>query len=283
MIIGINNEELRTICKKNIENFELWSRRIIDKILVEEFGSDYFNAKLNENEFYFKTEIRKKAKKRLNAEPHKFNRLVDTLLLDDIIYIFTKDVLYKKCFKEVLDLIYPIGCNNIRVLMEKLIEQRNNLSHSNPISIRQAEQIICYTNDFIEGYKLYFKNKGEESVWNVPQIIKFTDSNGYENNKFDYKNFEEIFETGHIFYVGEKYQIELVVDPSFDSSEYEIEWKLLGNENKYRESKFSVEFDDKHVSQNVYIYCTVISKKEWHRHKFHDHKIAIKIQVLPNK
>ena len=37
-------EELRTICRTHIENFERWARIFIHNILIEKLGEDYFHA-----------------------------------------------------------------------------------------------------------------------------------------------------------------------------------------------------------------------------------------------
>ena len=68
--------------------------------------------------------------------------------------------LYKDVFKIVLDNIYPDGCDEARTYLKRLVPIRNKLSHSNPISIREAERVICYCNDFVDGIKGYFEKKG---------------------------------------------------------------------------------------------------------------------------
>lgn len=281
MFEGLSDDEIRSICKNSIENFESWSRRIINNILSKELGSDYFNTTTENNKFLFKKELLIKVNEKLKKDPKKYKRQVDTLLVEDIIYILTKPILYKTYFKEVLDLTYPVGNDNIKIILNKLIEPRNNLCHANPISIRQAEQVICYTNDFVECYKLYFKKKGEEKMWNVPQIIKYADSSGVEKNTFNYDNRSETIDNNYNFYVGEKFMIEVTIDPSFNNDEYTIKWEFPGEKINASDNKIELEFKDKHVSQNTYLFCSIISKETWHRHGSYDHKIAVKLTIFP--
>lgn len=88
--------------------------------------------------------------------------------------------LYKDVFKVVLDNIYPDGCDEARTYLKRLIPIRNKLSHSNPISIREAERAICYCNDFVDGIKLYFEKKGMGNMFNVPHAIRLNGSLGNE-------------------------------------------------------------------------------------------------------
>ena len=79
-----------------------------------------------------------------------------------------------------MDNIYPDGCDEARTYLKRLIPIRNKLSHSNPISIREAERVICYCNDFVDGIKIYFEKKGMGNMFNVPHAIRLNDSLGNE-------------------------------------------------------------------------------------------------------
>ena len=57
-----------------------------------------------------------------------------------------------------------------KTFLTRIIPIRNKLSHSNPISIREAERAICYSNDFVEGVKEYMKQEGKQNEYNVPKI-----------------------------------------------------------------------------------------------------------------
>ena len=38
----LKEEEKRSICKKDIENLEIWLRRLAHELLSKEYGKDYF-------------------------------------------------------------------------------------------------------------------------------------------------------------------------------------------------------------------------------------------------
>ena len=93
-----------------------------------------------------------------------------------IIYLLCTDKFYQLMFKDILIHSYPQGNNEAREFLGRLIPIRNKLSHSNPITIREAEKAICYSNDFIDGVKEYYKKEGKDRMYNVPTIIRIIDS-----------------------------------------------------------------------------------------------------------
>ena len=149
MFYSISENELRSICKINLEAFEKWARTIIHNELVTELGENYFDIELSSGVPVVKKEIRLKTEKMMQKQPQRFHRKIDTLFLDEIIYLLCRHDLYKRFFKKFLDFIYPDGNAEARTYLNRLVPIRNCLSHSNPISVRDAERCICYTNDFI--------------------------------------------------------------------------------------------------------------------------------------
>ena len=86
MLYGYSEEEVRSICRSSIESFEKWARVIIDMKLKEQYGQNYFNATIND-EYIIKKEIRDKANDMLRNHPDRFNKEIDTLFLEEIIYL----------------------------------------------------------------------------------------------------------------------------------------------------------------------------------------------------
>lgn len=277
-------DELRLYCRANIETLEIWARRLIHEKMSEEYGVNYIDVKINDKEYLIKKDIRKHIKLMLNKEPYRYKRPVDTLFIDHIIYFLCNPKWYKKLFKRPLDYIYPQGKDEAREFLNRLVPIRNPLSHSNLISMHQVEQAICYSHDFVEGLKKYYKEKGEEQLWNVPRIIRIKDSFGnvfdnYEDAHFD----KSIFIISNQLYCGDTYSIEVEIDSSFEKENYTIHWeftnhKTVENENR---TKFSVKFKPEDVAQQRYIYCTVTSTKNWHKHGNYDSKIAVGFAVYP--
>lgn len=284
MYHSFTDEELRAICRTSIESLEMWARRLIHEQMVNEYGATYMDTKVSEGEYLINKDIRSHVQSMLSKHPNRFLRPVDTLFLDHIIYFLCNQRFYQKLFKEALDYSYPQGCSEVRVFLNRLIPIRNQLSHSNPISVRQAEQAICYSHDFVEGLKQYYKDKGLEQVWNVPRIIRVTDSFG---NAFD--NPADGILQGSSFnipqkvYCGDTYSVDIEIDTSFSQSDYDIIWAISGNNvsefnNSMHYSKTLVEQD---VGENFMIDCKIISHKNWHRYKYFDCRIMLFLQVFP--
>lgn len=150
MFYNYSMEDLRAYCRTAIESLELWGRRLIDDLMTEEYGIDYLHANLPTGENIISTERLRRLEKRRLDEPQRYLRWVDTLFLDDIRYILCKEMFYQKLFKPALDYIYKQGRKEADFYLQALEPIRNNLSHANPISIRQAEKAVCYSHDFIE-------------------------------------------------------------------------------------------------------------------------------------
>ena len=94
-------EELRTFCRQNIENFEIWARNLIHEKMSANYGPDYINYKVSDENFLIKREIREHVLGMLKKEPSRYNRAVDTLYVDHIIYFLCHDKLYPTLFKEI--------------------------------------------------------------------------------------------------------------------------------------------------------------------------------------
>ena len=120
-------------------------------------------------------------------------------------------------------------------------------------------------------------------MWNVPKIVKITDSFG---NVFD-----NIEDKGNAFTIhkipqtvrcGDKYTVYIEVDSSFSPSEYDIIWRTNVELIDYNNNpKLTYTFSSKDVSSNMYIRCKIISHKEWHKHQSYDCEVCLHLQVLP--
>ena len=289
MYHNYSEPELRSLCRSSIEAMERWARNIIDKKLSETFGKNYFYHKLGDKNYLIKKSVIYKAKNMMNKHPERFKREIDTLFLNEIIDILCRQELYQKCFKEILDVSYPDGVSEVRTFLNRIITIRNSLSHSNPISIREAEKCICYTHDFIDGIKKYYEKIGVEKMFNVPNAIKLNDSLGNEiklNNDSSFQCIELKDSSGNLypFQVGDKYSVWFTMDPAFSEDSYSANWHLqsghqiLENNGK---SKITIEFTEKMVAFNQALYCEITSKKTWHKYGNYDQQFILTFQVLP--
>lgn len=277
-------EELRAYCRSSIESLEIWARRLIHEKMTEKYGKDYVEKTLPSGDYLIKKDIREHISKMQTQNPGRFSRPVDTLFIDQIIYFLCKKEWYDSLFKEALDFAYPQGCDEAHEFLGRLVPIRNPLSHSNPISIRQVEQAICYSHDFVDGLKDYYKAKGEEQVWNVPRIIKIVDSLGnIFNNPSETHGQSSIFTIPTPLYCGDTYSVTIEVDPAFPPAEYDIIWRDKGDEAKKFRNKtmYSIVFTEKDVAELHLIECKIVSNKTWHKYTYHDCIISLHLTVLP--
>ena len=178
------------------------------------------------------------------------------------------------------------------MFLERLIEPRNALAHSNPLSIRQAEQVICYSHDVIDAIKLYVEAINMAEDYNAPTIIKVNDSRGLVFHDSEIRKnrtglgFVRLTEDRSAWLrVGDTLSLEVEVDPSFSPDDYRIEWSYENKEARDRgdtpPNRLVLEIRERHVNSRFDIYCKVISNKSWHRHGSLDDMVAISYRVLP--
>lgn len=284
----LKEEEKRSICKKEIENLEIWLRRLVHESLSKEYGNNYLEYKDKNNNYLIKTEIRQKVKGLINKELKRFPRNIDAFFLPDLIYIICRVNLYNKFFKVPLTKAFPEGRNEARTFLQRLEPPRNALSHANPISDRQAEQVICYCQDIIESLKEYYYKMGVENEYNVPRIIKVTDSfgNTIHSNELGDNPVSNWFlhkDNKNYLRPGDKLGIEIEVDPSFDHSSYTVKWNINRESIKKftNETKISFEIEMKHIGKLFCVDCEIISNKSWHKYTNWDDCINIYYTILP--
>lgn len=278
-------DELRAYCRTCIETFEIWARRFIHEIMEEKYDSDYLYAKLPNGDFIISRTVRNQVERMMDKEPTRFHRKIDTLFVEHIVDILCTEKLYKELFCHALLKMYPQGKEAVRTYLSRVAVIRNYLSHANPISIRQAEQAICYSHDFIDGIKQYYKDRGGEQVWNIPRIVKIKDSMGnvFDNPK-DTNVSSSIFEVNADFHCGDTYSVEIEIDSSFSKNDYEIIWKNCRGTRvvEYDNSeRYTITFDENDIAHHNVISCYIVQKKNWHKYRHHDCEVSLLLTVLP--
>ncbi len=290
MIFKLKDSEIRNICKERLEALEHWLRRLIDDELSGAYG-DYFSYEDDKGNRVIKNRLCKDLEERLNRESDRYSRKIDAVLLDDSIDIICNPHLFNKHFKNALSQAFPEGASVARTFMKRLSDPRNRLAHANAISLRQAEQVICYTNDIIESIKKYYRDKNMEEEYNVPLILKVTDSFG---NSFHRHQFQECHDGGIMknlsedpkFYLrpGDMLTLEVEVDPSFSEDEYSITWrstKGLANDD-FNGSKVVIGITEQQVAKQFDVQCLVTTNRNWHRMSLGaDDFLIIYFRVLP--
>lgn len=291
-------DDLRSVCRKEIETLEHWTRRLIHETLTAQYGEDYFSYVKND-EPLIKGEITSRVNKMREDNPGRFPRPIDAFFLRDIIYIICKKPLYDTCFKAAFEEVYPRGNEETRFFLERIETIRNKLSHANSISIREAEQVICYCHDVIESLKSYYRQTGKEKEYNIPMFIRATDSlgnvflpkkEGYPLELYvDFSKPITVGEYGIKLRAGETYGISIVVDPAFDSSGYSLEWSVISGltgdiyKKKWKNvTQINFPVLNKTVGSSFEITCRLTTTKDWHKHNWYDDCFQFNVYtVLP--
>lgn len=289
----VDSESLRADCRRTIENLERWLRRLIDQML-NPVQADYLRMQIN-GSFVFSKSIRENVCKKAEADRNRYPRPIDAATFEETIEIVTNAQLYMTHFSKALRAAYPEGREVCRTHLDRLVEPRNRLSHANEISVRDAERIVCYSNDLISSIKDYYGKQGMEQDFNVPTIVSYRDSTGRSFSGADLKrsNNGELMlwrstvpvgiDSHPPFLVlrcGEVVSFEVDVDPSFDGSTYRIEWNVDGDVWARGKQMVRV-LDERDVRQHLVVLCRVISDKSWHRLGGSDDVLYVHLTVLP--
>lgn len=289
-LMKLMETELRDLCRHHIDTFENWSRRIIDENFKTCYGPGYFNYMVSADQPLIKSEIKRRIEQRVRDNPGRFPRKIDAILLEDIEYFLCRDDLYSSQFKAILEPFYS-GVLEVRKVLNRLIPIRNKLSHGNTISIHEAEQCICYIDDFIDVYKQHYVAMGKERDYNVPVFLRIKDSLGNDIIRKDSNYTWELSFCGALepkiqFRSGDSYKLWVEVDSSFDSAFYEISWVVTQDYTtvikKGTGSVIAFTLNNKNVSYAPEIRISLITKRDWHRFHNVDDIIEIHYQeVLP--
>lgn len=293
-LLSLEEIELRDLCRHHIDSFEQWCRRIIDENFRKDYGNDYVNAEVNPGTPLIRAEIKKRVAGRMTDNPGRFPRWIDAILMEDIEYFFSREDLYAKYYKNIFEPFFS-GREEIRFVLERLINIRNKLSHGNTISVHEAEQSLCYTNDFIECFKRYYEAEGKSREYNVPVFTRVKDSLGNDAIREHMEYYPWEIYTHHKSYhgepkvllrSGEQYKIWVEVDGSFAENTYDITWKFKCGERTEtgKGNCVEVSFSDSDVSYRFEIEFYLKTHNTWHRRARFDNDDELSIrfeEVLP--
>jgi hypothetical protein len=265
---------------------ELWLRRLIHEQFEQIYSNDILSAKNAAGDFVLKKQVRQNIERKLLDDPRHYKRPVDAALLDDLITIICKPDTYKSCFATALKVAFPQGAEEVREFLGRLLTPRNHLAHANPISIRQAEQVICYSNDVVYALREFYAKRGIANEYNVPSILRMWDSFGHIEHAqaastpmhmFDYSDDPACY-----LRPGDTLTLEIETDPSFFGEGFLVKWSLL-NEGPQgdRLVKFVLSIENRHVGRELPIDIKLISFQDWHRHQLWDDLWRVIYRVLP--
>ena len=277
--------DLREHSKRSIEALELWLRRLIDQELSTTYGADYIDATRPNGDRLLRNEIGRRLHKR-TTDKLKFPRPIDGALLEDLIDIICNPELYDQHFRNPLQDAFPQGHAMARSMLSRLVAPRNALSHANPISVHDALRILCYSEDVISALKADFQRRGLHQQFNVPTIIRVTDSLGHvamlSANRPHGAIVDYSTDAAAQLRCGDTLSIEVGIDPSFDPDTYDVEW-LTSNIGGpvQRGPKFTLNLTERYVSTRLTLVCRVTSKSAWHKLGTIDDQLDIAYRVLP--
>ena len=287
LLSGLSDDAIRSLCRERLEALEHWLRRLIHDSL-HPLG-DYFSVVDAHGNFLIKRSIAIAALDRCKKEPIRYPRAVDAILLDEAVDIVCNPQLFSRFFRDSLSHAYPDGRDEARTFLKRVCVPRNNLAHANAISLRQAEQIICYSNDVIDSIRQHYIYLGMQQEYDVPLILKVTDSFGNQRQR------SQLSVEGHgvalrlnndpKFYLRpyDLLTVEIEVDPSYATANYELKWMIIPGffitEEKSR--KLSLQILPKHVAEQFQIMCSVITNRDWHRMGHSDDTLSLYYKVLP--
>jgi len=112
-----------------------------------------------------------------------------------------------------------------------------------------------------------------QSEYNVPTILKFSDSFGnvyFRNQMIDWAGgvmMDLSKQPTSVLWPGDVLTLEIEVDPAFDPTDYTISWTCSKGfvEPIPNGPKAIIRIATKHVAETWIITCRVVSNNEWHR------------------
>lgn len=279
-LLDLKELELRDLSKHQIDALEQWCRRLIDDILKKNYGNSYIDAEVQPGQPLIKASIKRTIEERRRQDPTRFPRWIDGIVMENLEYFICRDDLYTSYFKEIFEPFYSVR-EELRSVLQRLTTIRNKIAHGNAVSVHEAEQALCYSNDIINCCKMYYVSIGKDREYNVPIFTRIKDSLGNDHPRARLEEYpwEEYFYGGPrydgeigdrpkpIFHSGESYKVWVEVDGSFNENTYTVSWKYECGEHKINGQGNCIEisFTDDMVSYPLHIQFSLKTTNSWHR------------------
>ena len=279
--------DMRDICRRHVESLEMWLRRIIEQRLILTYGKDYLFQKGDDGQHFLNNDERRTVTWRLKESADENLKAINATEFSHLKKILGNPEIYLKALKEVFDPFFGDGFEILKFQLSRTHEARTALSHAKPISVRLAEQTICYANDIIQAIKEHYGRIGMASDYNAPTITRLSDSFGnvYEASDIIRNNTGNGIVNRHdekksLLRPGDTLAIEAEVDPTFKSDSYTIDW-IVPNGTTVHGPRLVLKIEERDVAVSYAIGCTVKSDKAWHRQGALDDLVTIVYKVLP--
>jgi Swt1-like HEPN len=272
-------EELRSACRQKLETCELWLRRLIHEQLSRHFGASYFSQAFHNCKHIFSERIRAQAASRRAEHPDRYGSDIDTLMIEDLITVLCEKTLYNAFFASALKEAFPNGYAEARTFLQRLRRIRNALSHANPISVHDAERVLCYCDDVIGSMKAYYQAINMGNEYNAPLLVRFADSLGHSDLiSTPSKNLD--YTSEGTLRPGDALRLEVEVDSTFDPESFTVEWYSSSGDTGTGLC-FTLEILARHVDERATFQVLLKSAKEWHRLGTCDARLALYYKILP--
>lgn len=221
----------------------------------------------------------------MDTRPGRYGRSVDALLIEDLVDVVCKKPLYDAAFKPALEVAFPHGNEEARTFLERITIVRNPAAHANPISVRQAEQVICYVGDVIDSLRAYFASRAMSDEYNAPRLLRMWDSLGNEFRAGP----EPVFGASDDFGAdpknhlrpGDTLSIEIELDPAYDNEGIKVLWAGNQFHEETTSLRWSRTMTNADVAQAFILNIHIISNKPWHRFGSLDDGWHLLYRVLP--
>jgi len=278
----VPSEELRVACRQRLEACELWLRRLVHDRFQQEFGDSYIQSAHIAGQAVFNSEIRKHVTARLKAEPDRYKRPIDTLQLDHLATVICKPEAFKNFFRQAFQYEFPIGNDYLRLIISRIVPIRNALSHANPLTIADAERVLCYCSDIISSLTQHYAALGMNQEFNAPLFTRFSDSLGHVEHP-SRSNEQLNFTKSTALRCGQSVRFEVEVDSHYSPDEYTVKWQVanISTGESGIGSSFELTLLPRHVNQSFSMFVSVTSIRDWHRHGNHDAQLVVVYTVLP--
>ncbi len=280
----LDSDIVRNSCRQRLETCELWLRRLIHDQFVQEFGNNYIQTAFINGQNVFRREIRQHVEARIRSQPERYPREIDSLLLDHLSSIICKEDVYRKYFGKYFADGFPLGSHQLRLVLDRLVVIRNALSHANPLSLHDAERVLCYCSDIIDTLSRQYAILGMQAEYNAPSFTRYSDSLG--NVVFLSETKQHLdFRDKIALQCGQSIRFEVEVDSHFQPAEYSVLWQVCnvgrGEGDSGNGLAYCLTLEPYHVSNEFSIMVTLTSNKEWHRQGSFDAVIFTMYKVLP--
>ncbi len=278
---GLSAVQRTEFARTYVDSAEQWLRRLIHHQMSQAYGLDYLSDR------FVSLKISRPIAIEVSKNPAAFNRCIDAASFDQAIDIVCHEQRWKDFFQSPLFEAYPHGREEARTFLLRIKDVRNAVSHGRPVSVRQLEKAICYSNDLIDSAKSFFRQIGMARVYDVPTIVRYVDSLGNESHLTDVPTTlnNRIIDWRRLgngdLYPGEFLTAEIEIDPSYSASGYDVSWSVFGQPRTMAGPKAQFEVLVQHVSEQMELRFQVRSDREWHRQGDLDDSLIVLFRVLP--